>query len=130
MLGKIEGRRRKGRQRTRWLDGITDSTDVSLSKLGDGDGHGSLACCSLWGHKELDTTEQLIINNTVHGVLKARTLQGFAIPFSSSAHFVRTLHCDPSVLGGLARHSSQSLSSAWLWSVGSFWLVFCDCGLL
>ena len=59
MLGKIEGRRRKGRQRTRWLDGITDSTDVSLSKLGDGDGHGSLACCSLWGHKELDTTEQL-----------------------------------------------------------------------
>ena len=33
MLGKIEGRKRRGRQRVRWLDGITDSTDVSLSKF-------------------------------------------------------------------------------------------------
>ena len=55
MLGTIEGRRRRGRQRMRWLDGISDSLDRSLSKLQ------KLvmdrACCSPWGHKESDTTE-------------------------------------------------------------------------
>ena len=58
MLGGIGGRRRRGRQRMRWLDGITDSMDMSLSKiLGVGDGQGGLACCSAWGRKESDTTE-------------------------------------------------------------------------
>ena len=56
MLGGIAGRRRRGRQRMRWLDGITDSMDMSL---GVGDGQGGLACCSSWGCKELDTTEQM-----------------------------------------------------------------------
>ena len=51
MLGKIEGRRR-GWQRMRWLDGITDSIDMSGTQaLEVGDGQGSLACCGLWGHK-------------------------------------------------------------------------------
>ena len=47
------------------MDGITDSMDMNLSKLGDGDGEGqgSQACCSPWGHKELDTTKQLNNNN-------------------------------------------------------------------
>ena len=63
MLGKIEGRRRKEGQRMRWLNGITDPMDMSLSKpLGDDVGQGSLARCSLWVCKELDRTERL--NNT------------------------------------------------------------------
>ena len=60
MLGKIEGRRRMGQQRMRWLNGIIDSIDMSLSKLpGGSEGQGSLVCCSPWGCKELDTTERL-----------------------------------------------------------------------
>ena len=58
MLGKIEGKRRKWRQRMRWLDNIIDSMDISLSKLREMvKGKGRLACCSPWGHKESDTTE-------------------------------------------------------------------------
>ena len=57
MLGKTEGRRRRGPQRTRWLDGITDSVDMNLSKLQEMViGQGSLVSYSPWGHKESDMT--------------------------------------------------------------------------
>ena len=57
MLGKIEGRRRRGRQRMRWSDGITNSEDMSLNKLWEKLKEGSLACCRPWGRKESDKTE-------------------------------------------------------------------------
>ena len=60
MLGGIEGRIR-GRQRLKWLDGVTDLMDMSLSKLWElvMDRERSLACCSPWSRKESDRTEQL-----------------------------------------------------------------------
>ena len=65
ILEKTEGKRGRRWQRMRWLDGIIDSMDMNLSKLGDTEGQGSLACCSPWGHKESDTSEPLNNNNIV-----------------------------------------------------------------
>ena len=59
MLGGVGGRRRRGRQRMRWLDGITDSMDMFGWTLGVGDGQGGLACCNSWCRKESDMTERL-----------------------------------------------------------------------
>ena len=70
MLGKTEGRRRRGHQRMRWLDVITDTMDMSLSKLvGDSEGQGGLACCSprdrrVGHHWATEQQQQLL--QTVH----------------------------------------------------------------
>ena len=66
MLGETEGRRRRGRQRMRWLDGIVDSMDMSLSKLWEmvKDRKACVACCSPWGRKKLDMTERLNNNSS------------------------------------------------------------------
>ena len=59
MLGKIEGRRNRGRQRMRWLDGI-DLMDMSLSRLRElAMDREACSACSLWGRQESNTTEQL-----------------------------------------------------------------------
>ena len=84
MLGKIEGGRRRGWQRMKLLDVITDSMDMSLSGLGVGDGQGSLVCCNPWGHKESDTTErlnwtELNWGRRLYSVLRSKRKFGFSV---------------------------------------------------
>ena len=84
MLGKIEGGRRRGRQRMRWLDGVTDSVDTNLGKLQELVMDGGLACCSPWGCKELNMTYRLNKDRTlqenrisrIHIHIKGDLIQG------------------------------------------------------
>ena len=61
MLGKVERKGRRGRQRVRWLDSITCSMDMNTSKQSEG--RGDLACCSPWDGKESDTIHCVNNNN-------------------------------------------------------------------
>ena len=92
MLGKNEGRKRRGQQRTRWLDDIHQlNGHESEQTLGDSGGQRSLVCCSPWGCKESDTTEQLLLSCFSRARLSA-TPQTAAHQAPSSLGFSRQEH--------------------------------------
>ena len=103
MVEKIEGRRRSGQQRVRCLDGITDSMDMSLSKIRE-----LVMDREAWraAIHEVAKSWTRLSNRTELMGFSARMLKWFAIPLSNAPHFVRTLHHDPSVSDGPTRHGS------------------------
>ena len=92
MLGKIEGRRRVGDRGWdggwhHWLNGHEFE-----QASGDGEGQGSLACCSPWGHKELDTTEQLNSNNMRFQGGPSAVLHGKEVPSTVPSLWLNSVH--------------------------------------
>ena len=105
MLGKIEGRRRRGRQRNRWLDGITDSMDESSCNLQD-IVKGSMACCSPRGCKESDRTQQLSNNSTAESQFYGESAGAQENQVAFQGHVSRCKRSLPSLLPSMNCHAS------------------------
>ena len=108
MLGKIEGRR--GWQRMRWLDGINEHEFEQTP--GDGEGQGSLVCCSPWGHKELDMTERL--NNYLESPdqYAHNSSKNFSVKFWEGISRIDKLRCN--IIGNILLEHKSILCSSFL----------------
>ena len=104
MVGRIAGKRRRGWQRMRWLDGHHWlNGHESEQTPGDGEGQGSLVCCSPWGRKGSDTTERLNNTQDIQTSLVAQAVKNLP---AMQETWVWSLGQEDTLEKGMASHSS------------------------